>query len=58
MALVNMEAVRAVRDGLVYSAPLIIMGAVCMLLFQPPVKALSDMVTATGLVPALRQGYV
>ena len=57
MAFVNTKAIRAVKDGLVYSIPLIIVGAVYLLLFQLPVQALADMVTATGLVPALRQGY-
>jgi len=54
MAFVNTKPVRAIKDGLVYSMPLIIVGAVYLLLFQLPVQSLADMVTATGLVPALR----
>lgn len=57
MAFVNTRAIRAVKDGLVYSMPLIIVGAVYLLLFQLPVESLARMVEATGIVPALRQGY-
>ena len=57
MAFVNTKAIRAIKDGLVYSMPLIIVGAVYLLLFQLPIQALADAVTATGLVPALKQGY-
>ena len=54
MWFVNTKPIRAVKDGLVYSMPLIIVGAVYLLLFQLPVQSLADMVTATGFVPALR----
>ncbi len=57
MAFENTRAIRAVKDGLVYSMPLIIVGAVYLLLFQLPVQSLADAVEATGIVPALRQGY-
>ncbi len=57
MWFVNTKPIRAIKDGLVYSMPLIIVGAVYLLLFQLPVQSLADMVTATGFVPALRQGY-
>ena len=38
MKFVNTRGIRAVKDGLVYSMPLIIVGAVCLLLFQLPLK--------------------
>ena len=57
MAFVNTKAIRAIKDGMVYSMPLIIVGAVFLLLFQLPVQALADMVTASGAVPYLAHGY-
>ncbi len=57
MWFVNTKPIRAIKDGLVYSIPLITVAAVSLLLFQLPVQSLADMVTATGFVPALRQGY-
>ncbi|MBR3234729.1 MAG: hypothetical protein IKG11_03840, partial [Atopobiaceae bacterium] len=57
MAFVNTKAIRAIKDGMVYSMSLIIVGAVFLLLFQLPVQALADMVTASGAVPYLAHGY-
>ena len=57
MWFVNTKAIRAIKDGMVYSMPLIIVGAVFLLLFQLPVQALADAVTASGLVPYLAHGY-
>jgi len=57
MWFVNTKAIRAIKDGMVYSTPLIIVGAVFLLLFQLPVQSLADMVTASGCVPYLSHGY-
>ena len=57
MKFVNTRGIRAIKDGLVYSMPLIIVGAVYLLLFQLPVQALADMVTASGAVPYLAHAY-
>ena len=57
MKFVNTRGIRAVKDGLVYSMPLIIVGAVCLLLFQLPVESLANMVAATGAVPYLSHAY-
>ena len=57
MWFVNTKAIRAIKDGMVYSMPLIIVGAVFLLLFQLPVKALADAVSASGMVPYLAHGY-
>ena len=56
MWFVNTKAIRAIKDGMVYSMPLIIVGAVFLLLFQLPVKALADAVSASGMVPYLAHG--
>ena len=50
MWFVNTKAIRAIKDGMVYSMPLIIVGAVYLLLFQLPVESLANAVTASGLV--------
>ena len=57
MAFVNTKAIRAIKDGMVYSMPLIIIGAVFLLLFQLPIESLANMVTASGAVPFLAHGY-
>ena len=57
MAFVNTKAIRAIKDGMVYSMPLIIVGAVFLLLFQLPIEALANAVTASGAVPFLAHGY-
>ena len=57
MAFVNTRGIRAIKDGMVYSMPLIIVGAVYLLLFQLPIEALANAVTASGLVPYLAHGY-
>ena len=57
MWFVNTKAIRAIKDGMVYSMPLIIVGAVYLLLFQLPVESLANAVTASGLVPYLAHGY-
>jgi len=57
MWFVNTKAIRAIKDGMVYSMPLIIVGAVFLLLFQLPVEALANAITASGLVPYLAHGY-
>ena len=57
MGFVNTKAIRAIKDGMVYSMPLIIIGAVFLLLFQLPIEALATMVTNSGAVPFLAHGY-
>ena len=57
MKFVNTKAIRAIKDGMVYSTPLIIVGAVYLLLFQLPIESLANLVTNSGLVPFLSHGY-
>ncbi len=57
MWFVNTKAIRAIKDGMVYSMPLIIVGAVYLLLFQLPVESLANAVNNSGLVPYLAHGY-
>ena len=48
MRFVNTKAVRAVKDGMMFSMPLIIVGAVYLLLFQLPIEAAANFVTSLG----------
>ena len=57
MKFVNTRGIRAIKDGMVYSMPLIIVGAVYLLLFQLPVEALANFVSGLGIVPYLAHGY-
>ena len=57
MKFVNTKAVRAVKDGMMFSMPLIIVGAVYLLLFQLPIEAAANFVTNLGVVPFLSHGY-
>lgn len=57
MKFVNTRGIRAIKDGMVYSMPLIIVGAVYLLLFQLPVEALANFIAGLGIVPFLAHGY-
>lgn len=57
MRFVNTRGVRAIKDGMMYSMPLIIVGAVYLLLFQLPIEAAANFITSLGIVPFLAHGY-
>ena len=57
MKFVNTRGIRAIKDGLVYSMPLLIIGAIYLLLFQLPIQAAADFISGLGIVPYLRHGY-
>ena len=60
MRFVNTRGVRAIKDGMMFTMPLIIVGAVYLLLFQLPIEAAASFVTnlGSGLVQnALSHGY-
>jgi PTS system cellobiose-specific IIC component len=57
MKFVNTRGVRAIKDGMMYTMPLIIVGAVYLLLFQLPIEAAANFITSLGIVPFLAQGY-
>ena len=57
MKFVNTRGIRAIKDGLVYSMPLIIVGAVYLLLFQLPIESAAAFVESLGVVPFLSHGY-
>ena len=60
MKFVNTRGVRAIKDGMMYSMPLIIVGAVYLLLFQLPIEAAANFVSSLGdgkVVAYLSHGY-
>lgn len=57
MRFVNTRGVRAIKDGMMFSMPAIMVGAVYLLLFQLPVESLANFVASTGVVPFLSHGY-
>ena len=57
MKFVNTRGVRAIKDGMMFSMPAIMVGAVYLLLFQLPVQAAQDFVASLGVVPFLSHGY-
>ena len=60
MKFVNTRGVRAIKDGMMFTMPLIIVGAVYLLLFQLPIEAAADFVSSLGdgaVVSYLSHGY-
>ena len=57
MAFVNTKAVMAIKDGMVYSMPLLIVGSVFLILANFPLQAVSDSLTNTGISGVLGQAY-
>ncbi|MDO4538991.1 MAG: PTS transporter subunit EIIC [Coriobacteriales bacterium] len=60
MKFVNTRGVRAIKDGMMFSMPLIIVGAVYLLLFQLPIESAANFVASLGngaVVSYLAHGY-
>lgn len=57
MAFVNTKAIQAIKDGMVYSMPLLIVGSVFLILSNFPVTAVTDWLAATGIKDILDQAY-
>ena len=60
MRFVNTRGVRAIKDGMMFTMPLIIVGAVYLLLFQLPIEAAANFVASLGngaVVNYLSHGY-
>ena len=57
MKFVNTKAIRAIKDGIVMTMPLIIVGAVLLLLYNLPIESAQKAIEATGIVPYLSHGY-
>ena len=57
MKFVNTKAVRAIKDGMMFSMPLIIVVSFYLLAFQRPIESAAIFVTSLGIVPFLSHGY-
>lgn len=56
MRFVNTKAVRAVKDGMMFTMPLIIVGALYLLLCNLPIPGAPEYVISLGIVPFLSHG--
>ena len=54
---VNTRMVRSLRDGMMLSMPAIVVGTLCLLLYQLPNEQAAQFVQDLGIVPALIHGY-
>lgn len=57
MAFINTKAIQALKDGMVYSMPLLIIGSIFLILANFPVKAVTDALEAWGIKAVLDQAY-
>lgn len=57
MAFINTKAIQSIKDGMVYSMPLIIVGSFFLILANFPVQAVVDVLEATGIKGVLDQAY-
>lgn len=57
MAFVNTKGVQAIKDGIVYSMPLLIVGSFFLILSDFPVEAVVNWLEATGIKEVLNQAY-
>lgn len=55
MAFINTKAMQALKEGIMYSMPMIMVGALFMLLANFPVAAVTDAFTKAGLTPFFNQ---
>ncbi|MFC6169833.1 PTS sugar transporter subunit IIC [Loigolactobacillus jiayinensis] len=57
MKFVNTKAVTALKDGMVYSLPFIIIGSVFLILSNVPIPAVADAIKASGWSAVFTQAY-
>ena len=57
MAFVNTKAIHALKDGMIYSMPLLIVGSFFLILSNFPLKVVVDWLTNTGIKDILDQAY-
>lgn len=57
MGFINTKAMRALKDGILYSMPLLIIGSIFLLLAYFPFTPLSDWFAEVGITPILNQAY-
>lgn len=57
MAFINTKGIQAIKDGMVYSMPLLIIGSIFLILANFPVQAVADALAASGITGLLNQAY-
>lgn len=57
LAFVNTKAVQAIKDGMVYTMPLLIVGSIFLILANLPVKAAADALANAGITNIFNQAY-
>ena len=55
LAFVNTKAVQSIKDGMVYTMPLLIVGSIFLILANLPVKQAADALAAAGITTILNQ---
>lgn len=55
MAFVNTKAIQAIKDGMIYSMPLLIAGSIFMIITNFPIQGVVDWLQATGIKGVLEE---
>jgi PTS system cellobiose-specific IIC component len=57
MVFINTKAIQALKDGLLYSMPMMIIGSVFLLIANFPYTPFADFLSKAGITPILNQAY-
>lgn len=57
MAFINTRAIQALKDGMIYSMPLLIIGSIFLILANFPIEAVTNALEASGIKGVLDQAY-
>jgi len=57
MTFINTKAIQGLKDGLLYSMPMMIIGSVCLLLANFPYTPIADWLKGIGVTPVLNQAF-
>ncbi len=57
MAFINTKAIQALKDGMVYSMPLLIVGSIFLILANFPIEAVANALSESGITDILNQAY-
>ena len=58
MAFINTKGIQAIKDGMVYSMPLLIVGSVFLIITNFPIQAVVDALETSGIKAVLRWAYL
>jgi len=57
MVFINTKAIRGLKDGLLYSMPMMIIGSIFLLLANFPYTPFANWLGSVGITPVLNQAY-